>query len=158
MEHAPVFSRLEASPMTVAKQRMKFALGGMGVFLLVLALLVSFVASSSSQVFAAGKGFSQQAHSATAASPDAKLKKTVKIITKNGTFTFSPTTLKVKVGTTVTWKNTTLVSHTSTSDTGVWDSGLISPGGSFSFKFTTTGTFTYHCNIHPFMKATIIVS
>lgn len=144
--------------MTVAKQRMKFALGGMGVFLLVLALAVSFVASSSSQVFAAGKGFSQQSTSGTAATPDAKLKKTVKIITKNMTFTFSPTTLKVKVGTTVTWKNMTTVSHTSTSDTGVWDSGIIAPGGSFSFKFTTKGKFTYHCNIHPFMKATIIVS
>jgi plastocyanin len=144
--------------MILAMQRLKFALGGMGVFLLVSALVVSFVASSSSQVFAAGKGFSQQAQSGSAVSPGAKLKKTVKIITKNGTFTFSPKTLKVKVGTTVTWKNTTMVSHTSTSDSGVWDSGIIAPGGSFSFTFTTTGTFTYHCNIHPFMKASIIVS
>ncbi|HZU67730.1 MAG TPA: plastocyanin/azurin family copper-binding protein [Ktedonobacteraceae bacterium] len=142
--------------MTMATQRLKFALGGMGVFLLVLTLVMSFVVSSTSQAFAAGKGVSQ-AHSAVAA-PDAKTKKTVKIITKNGTFTFSPTTLKIKVGTTVTWKNLTMVSHTSTSDTGVWDSGIIAPGGKFSFKFTTAGTFTYHCNIHPFMKATIIVS
>jgi plastocyanin len=149
---------MEAHHMTLVKQRMKFVLGGMGVFLLVSALVVSFVASSSSQVFAAGKGISQQSHSATAAIPDAKLKKTVKIITKNGTFTFSPQTLKIKVGTTVTWKNMTMVSHTSTSDSGVWDSGIIAPGGKFSFKFTTTGKFTYHCNIHPFMTATIIVS
>lgn len=144
--------------MTLVMQRLKFALGGMGVFLLVSALVVSFVASSSSQVFAAGKGFSQQAQSATVASPDAKHKKVVKIITKNGTFTFSPTTLKITVGTTVIWKNLTTVSHTSTSNTGVWDSGIISPGGSFKFKFTTKGTFPYHCNIHPFMMATIIVS
>jgi plastocyanin len=119
---------------------------------------MSFVVSSSSLALAAGKGVSQQAHSAAAAVPDAKSKKTVKIITKNGTFTFSPTTLKIKVGTTVTWKNMTMVSHTSTSDSGVWDSGIISPGGTFKFKFTQAGTYTYHCNIHPFMKATIIVS
>ena len=144
--------------MTLAMQRLKFALGGMGAFLLVSALVVSFVASSSSQVFAAGKGFSPQAHSATSAAPDAKHKKTVKIITQNGTFAFSPKTLKVKVGTTVTWKNMTMVSHTSTSDTGVWDSGILAPGGSFKFKFTTKGTFTYHCNIHPFMMASIVVS
>ncbi|HJT58136.1 MAG TPA: plastocyanin/azurin family copper-binding protein [Ktedonobacteraceae bacterium] len=144
--------------MTMVMQRLKLALSGMGVFLLVLTLAMSFVASSASQVFAAGTGFSQQAHAATAAVPDAKHKKTVKIITQNGTFTFSPKTLKITVGTTVTWKNTTTVSHTSTSDTGVWDSGIIPPGGKFSFKFTTKGTFTYHCNIHPFMMATIIVS
>lgn len=144
--------------MTMVTQRLKFALGGMGVFLLVLTLVMSFVASSASQAFAASKGFSQQAHAATAAVPDAKTKKTVKIITKNGTFTFSPKTLKIKVGTTVTWKNLTMAPHTSTSDTGVWDSGIIQPGGKFSFKFTTAGTFTYHCNVHPFMMAKIIVS
>src|SRR5579885_2353899 len=81
------FQRLEAHPMTMATQRLKVALGGMGVFLLVLTLVMSFVVSSTSQAFAAGKGVSQ-AHSAVAA-PDAKTKKTVKIITKNGTFTFS---------------------------------------------------------------------
>lgn len=144
--------------MTMVTQRLKFALGGMGVFLLVLTLVMSFVASSASQAFAASKGFSQQAHAATVAVPDAKTKKTVKIITKNGTFTFSPKTLKIKVGTTVTWKNLTMAPHTSTSDTGVWDSGIIQPGGKFSFKFTTAGTFTYHCNVHPFMMAKIIVS
>ena len=144
--------------MTLVKQRIKFVLGGIGVFLLVSALVVSFVISSSSQAFAAGKGFSRQSQSGTATTPDSKLKKTVKIITKNGTFTFSPKTLKIKVGATVTWKNMTQVAHTSTSDTGVWDSGIIQPGGSFSFKFTTAGTFTYHCNIHPFMMAKIIVS
>src|SRR5579875_1460988 len=152
------FQRMEAYLMTMATQRLKFALGGMGVFLLVLTLVMSFVVSSASLALAASKGASQQAHSAASAVPDAKHKKTDKIITKNGTFTFSPTTLKISVGTTVTWKNLTMVSHTSTSDSGVWDSGIISPGGKFSFKFTMKGTFTYHCNIHPFMKATIIVS
>ena len=86
---------------------------------------------------------------------------TVVITDSSGTFAFSPATLTIKAGTTVTWKNNTTVSHTATSDDGKsFDSGTsnpIAPGGTFSFTFTTAGTFPYHCAIHPFMKATIIV-
>lgn len=84
----------------------------------------------------------------------------VKITTNSqGTFAFSPLTLKITLGTTVTWKNTTVAPHTVTSNNGVtFGSGTISPGGIFKFKFTKRGTFAYHCNIHPFMTATIIVS
>ena len=88
---------------------------------------------------------------------------TVMIITdSSGSFAFSPASLMIKVGTTVTWKNTTAVSHTVTSDDGKsFDSGTTNPitpqSGTFSFTFTTAGTFAYHCEIHPFMKATIIV-
>ena len=88
---------------------------------------------------------------------------TVMIITdSSGTFAFSPASLTVKSGTTVTWKNTTAVPHTVTSDDGKsFDSGASNPiaaqSGTFSFTFTTAGTFAYHCSIHPFMKATIIV-
>jgi len=88
---------------------------------------------------------------------------TVMIITdSSGSFAFSPATLTIKAGTTVTWKNTTAVAHTVTSDDGTsFDSGTTNPiaaqSGTFSFTFTTPGTFAYHCEIHPFMKATIIV-
>ena len=83
-------------------------------------------------------------------------------ITSNGTFAFSPATITIKVGTTVTWTNNTSAPHTVTSDDGTtFDSGLNTPiganGGTFSFTFTKAGTFTYHCQIHPFMKATVIV-
>jgi plastocyanin len=85
-------------------------------------------------------------------------RRVVKITTNSqGTFAFSPQTLKVAVGTTVVWKNTTTAPHTVTSDNGTFGSGTIAPGGTFKFKFTKSGTFTYHCNIHPFMTATIIV-
>ena len=80
----------------------------------------------------------------------------VAIIT-SGTFAFSPQTLNITVGTTVVWKNNTGAPHTVTSDNGAFGSGTISPGSTFSFKFTQAGTFAYHCNIHPFMTATIIV-
>ena len=89
--------------------------------------------------------------------------KTVMIITdSSGSFAFSPATLTIKAGTTVTWKNTTAVAHTVTSDDGKsFDSGTSNPiaaqSGTFSFTFKSPGTFAYHCEIHPFMKATIIV-
>ncbi|MFL5734392.1 MAG: proprotein convertase P-domain-containing protein, partial [Chloroflexia bacterium] len=62
---------------------------------------------------------------------------------------FNPTTITVNVGTTVTWTNGGGRSHTSTSDTAIWDSSLIGPGGTFSFTFNSVGSFAYHCNVHP---------
>ncbi len=88
---------------------------------------------------------------------------TVMIITdSSGSFAFSPASLTIKAGTTVTWKNTTAAPHTVTSDDGKsFDSGSSNPispqSGTFSFTFTTAGTFAYHCAIHPTMKATIVV-
>jgi amicyanin len=87
----------------------------------------------------------------------------VMIITdSSGTFAFSTASLTIKAGMTVTWKNTTAVPHTVTSDDGKsFDSGTANPiaaqSGTFSFTFSKAGTFAYHCAIHPFMKATIIV-
>ncbi len=72
-------------------------------------------------------------------------------------FAFSPATLTVKAGTTVTWTNKDSATHTATSDTGAFDSGNLSKGATFSYTFNTSGTFAYHCTIHPSMKGTIIV-
>lgn len=72
-------------------------------------------------------------------------------------FQFSPQTMTVAVGTTVTWTNHGPSAHTTTSDTGVWDSGTLAPGQSFSHTFNQPGTYPYHCAIHPFMKGTIVV-
>jgi plastocyanin len=72
-------------------------------------------------------------------------------------FAFSPVTLTVKTGTKVTWTNKDTVTHTVTADQGVFDSGFLSPGSSFSFTFIKAGTYSYHCNIHHSMMATIIV-
>jgi plastocyanin len=70
---------------------------------------------------------------------------------------FAPTSVTVKVGDTITWTNRDAFSHTSTSDTGAWDTGVIIAGASRSVTFTSAGTFAYHCSIHSFMKATVIV-
>ncbi len=74
-------------------------------------------------------------------------------------FAFNPSTVNIKVGTQVTWTNNDSVSHTITSDVGtLLKSNTLSPGQSFSFTFTKTGTETYHCNIHKMMKGTITVT
>lgn len=73
-------------------------------------------------------------------------------------YSFYPQTLHVKVGTTVTWTNMDNVAHTVTSDTGLFNSSLLNHMQSFSYTFTTAGTYTYHCTPHPYMTGTIIVA
>jgi plastocyanin len=68
-----------------------------------------------------------------------------------------PDALEVAVGSTVTWTNTDVEAHTSTSDVAGWDSGVVAPGGAFSVAFQTAGTFPYHCAIHPGMVGTVTV-
>jgi len=74
-----------------------------------------------------------------------------------GNRAYTPDDLSVAVGTTVTWTNNDLVSHTSTSDVTQWNSGIVAPGGRFSFTFQAAGTFPYHCSIHPGMVGTVVV-
>jgi plastocyanin len=73
------------------------------------------------------------------------------------TTAFGANPLVVSVGTTVVWQNTDTIAHTSTSNTNVWNSGTIAPGQSFRFTFTSAGTFSYHCTIHPNMIGTLTV-
>lgn len=54
----------------------------------------------------------------------------------------------VALGGTVTWPNDGNVAHTSTSDAGIWDSGTVDPGETFSRQFTQAGTFPYFCRFH----------
>jgi plastocyanin len=69
---------------------------------------------------------------------------------------FSPSTLTVTAGTTVTWTNKDGVPHTVTSDNGLFDSGSISNNGTYSHKFETAGTYPYHCSIHTSMTAKVV--
>jgi plastocyanin len=68
---------------------------------------------------------------------------------------FNPSSITVAANTTVTWTNKDAVSHTVTSNTGLFDSGLISTNGTFSFKFVAAGSYAYHCTPHPSMTATV---
>jgi plastocyanin len=70
---------------------------------------------------------------------------------------FNPNPITVAVGTSVTWTNTDTIAHTSTGDAGGWNSGVINPGTTFNVNFSTPGTYTYHCSIHPDMVGTVVV-
>lgn len=70
-------------------------------------------------------------------------------------FTFSPGTLTIKKGATVTWINSDSAPHQIKSAT--FNSGQLGRGQSFSFAFSDAGTFDYLCAIHPSMRGKIIV-
>ncbi len=72
---------------------------------------------------------------------------------------FSPSSLSVPVGSTVTWKNDDPYAHTVTmSGKGGFDSGNLNSGKTFSNTFSKPGTYTYICSIHPSMTGTITVT
>jgi len=77
---------------------------------------------------------------------------------------YSPSTVVVGVGETVTWTNNDAAVHTVTSGTpggradGLFDSSTIMPGSTFSHSFSTTGTFDYFCAIHPWKTGMVTVS
>jgi len=73
---------------------------------------------------------------------------------------FSPSCLKVAVGSEVAFTNDDAVAHTVTSDTGQvesFDSGTLNPGAVYRHVFSASGTIAFHCTFHSGMHATIIV-
>ena len=68
---------------------------------------------------------------------------------------FAPETTTVKVGGTVTWNNTSTISHNVTAD--AFASKTLDRGATFSHRFADAGTFTYLCTFHAGMKGTITV-
>jgi len=72
---------------------------------------------------------------------------------------FTPNTITVVLGvnSTIVWTNNDGSPHTVTSNGGIFDSGNMAPGQSFSYTFTSTGTFAYHCTYHPWMTGTVVV-
>jgi plastocyanin len=73
-------------------------------------------------------------------------------------FGYAPGNDLVPPGTTITWTNTGQIGHTVTSDDGVFDSGDLPPGATYSFTFDTPGTYWYFCKPHPFMRGRIVVA
>lgn len=87
-------------------------------------------------------------------------------------FAPSPFTVSLAAGGAVKWRNgdtgtsggaygggTPGTTHDITADTqGLFDSGSLAPGGTFSHTFTAAGTYHYHCSIHPSMTGIIVVN
>lgn len=74
-----------------------------------------------------------------------------------GNWVFTPTTVTINVGDTVTWTNNSQAPHTSTSEDDVWDSGNLDPGDEFSYTFEKAGRYEYFCEYHEGQVGTIIV-
>ncbi len=72
-------------------------------------------------------------------------------------FMFAPVSVTVRAGSTVTWTNKDDEPHTVASESGLFRSGALDTGESFSFKFERPGTYRYTCSIHPRMVGTIVV-
>ena len=73
-------------------------------------------------------------------------------------FAFSPATLTVPAGTKVTWTNHDEEPHTVVANDDSFHSPGLGTNSSYSYTFTTAGTFDYVCSIHPFMRATVVVT
>jgi plastocyanin len=74
-------------------------------------------------------------------------------------FAFQPANVAVASGTAVRWRNSGSQPHTTTSATGLWDSGVMNSGAQFTFRFDQPGSYPYLCTIHPaLMRGTVVVS
>ena len=70
---------------------------------------------------------------------------------------YTPANFTITVGKTVTWANKDTTAHTVTSTTGLFDSGILNPGQTFSHTFTQTGVYSYYCTLHSWMKGNVTV-
>lgn len=70
---------------------------------------------------------------------------------------FTPATLTVSAGSTVTWTNADTATHSVTFDNGP-DCGNLATGASTTVTFSAAGSYPYHCKIHPSMTGSITVS
>ena len=70
---------------------------------------------------------------------------------------YVPKPIDVTPGSKVTWHNEDTQSHTATSDTGLFNSGIFQSNNVFENKFSKPGTYNYHCFLHPWMKGEVIV-
>src|SRR5438105_14727565 len=75
-------------------------------------------------------------------------------------FAFSPASITVKKGTTVTWTNKDGTQHDVVENDGQDGpkSKLLAQGESYSFTFNTVGSFKYICSIHPHMTGGVTVT
>jgi plastocyanin len=74
-------------------------------------------------------------------------------------FNFQPKEITIAVGDTVTWINHDDVPHTATADgdSPAFDSKALDTDDKYSFTFIKSGTYPYHCKVHPHMTGTITV-
>ncbi len=73
-------------------------------------------------------------------------------------FGYSPASITLPVGTTLSWVNTGVALHTVTDKAGSFDSGFLNTGDTYSRTFGNAGTFAIFCTLHPNMQSLVIVT
>jgi plastocyanin len=72
-------------------------------------------------------------------------------------FSFTPQTLTVRMGTTITWTNRDDIPHTVVSSDLEFKSKALDTDDKFTTTLTKPGTYSYFCSIHPKMQGKVIV-
>jgi plastocyanin len=73
-------------------------------------------------------------------------------------FSFKPAHITIKRGTKVRWINKDSTAHTATANNKrSFDSGRLRPGQRYTHTFKSAGKKSYHCKIHPDMRASVVV-
>jgi len=93
------------------------------------------------------------AMAAMTASPAAAADAAIKI----DNFVFTPDTLEITAGTTVTWTNNDDIPHAVGAQDLSWKSHAMDTEETFSHTFDKPGTYEYFCTLHPHMKGKIVV-
>lgn len=70
---------------------------------------------------------------------------------------FNPPTVRIAVSDGVRWTWTGIANHSTTSNGGLWDSGIHGNGFTYTNFFNAAGTFPYHCNIHGLQAGSVVV-
>ena len=76
------------------------------------------------------------------------------------TWNYTPQTIRVVIGvnSTVTWVSHSISYDTVTARGGEFGSGIIPPGGTFTYTFTSPGSYEYYCQFHPWMTGVVLVT
>ena len=119
------------------------------------AIVTTYVLSGNMNMGIEGSGNSVQQTTATSIPDNSTV---VRIVANAGSNSFSPNPVEVKVGETVTWINDDSGRHTVTSKNGVFDSGMMGKGQSFSYTSDKAGEYPYFCEPHTNMVGTVVVT
>ena len=129
------------------------ALGALGAAIVVLLVFASIAVAQSTSDQSTSDQASQEQTGPVQAAP---VENPVTVNIQDDAF--EPATTSIAPGTTVTWVNNDDEAHTVTADDGLFDSGRLDPGDSYSVWFDGSGTVAYHCEPHPHMTGSIEVS
>jgi plastocyanin len=151
LEHQdPLYAARLRSEMSARAKRKSIAFSqirAIAVPLLILVMVASLAAYFAIAGFAIAASYGQP-HGVT-----------VYIVENPYYWQYSPQTITVVQGvnSTVTWVSHSLSVDTVTSSGGLFNSGPLSSGMAFTYSFTQSGTYTYYCQYHPWMRGTVVV-